>query len=236
MAADSPWLGLGPGSYAYALPAYLPERPELSSLFAHQHFLEVAAERGWIFLVIWTAGLALVLGRAGAERRFGPLAALVHGLVDYPLSVPGVFWLFCREAAGTRPQRAVGLSIRSRWKLPAILAVLLVAGAGLSALERVWRADRLRAEAFAALRAGDLAAAEAGLALSDAASPHPETSRLRAELAAARAAALPARAFVELDAAAEHLERAARLDPWRASNRSMLEAVRRRREAAGEGR
>lgn len=227
MAADSPWLGLGTGAYAYALPAYLPERPELSSLFAHQHLLELAAENGMPFLLLWGAGLAWYLLPARPERRFGPLAALIHGLVDYPLSLPGVFWLFCRETAGTRPPTGGGLSVRSRWKLPAILAVLFVAGAGLGALDRIRLGHRLRGEAFVALRAGDLVSADAGLARSEAASPHPETSRMRAEIAAARA---------ELDAAEEHLERAIALDPWRASNRSMLEAVRRRREAAGGGR
>ena len=47
MAADAPWRGLGPGSFAYALPAYVEARPELNSIFAHQYFLETAAERGW---------------------------------------------------------------------------------------------------------------------------------------------------------------------------------------------
>ncbi|MCR4294380.1 MAG: O-antigen ligase family protein [Elusimicrobia bacterium] len=217
MAASSPWLGLGPGSYAYALPAYAPARAELSSLFAHQHFLETAAERGWPYALLWIIGLAAVLRPAPAGRRFGPVAALIHGLVDYALSVPGVFWLFCASTALAAPETGRSVNVPLRWR-PVLCAVLLACSAGSGVLVwRGWSADRLRARAVAAVREGRLDEAAGLLEASEKLSPHPEAARLRAEIILSRGGA-PAEAAL-------HLTRAISLDPYRASNRALLETA-----------
>ncbi|MBI3288265.1 MAG: O-antigen ligase family protein [Elusimicrobia bacterium] len=221
MAADSPWIGLGPGSFAYALAAYVPARPELSSLYAHQHVLETAAERGWPYAGLWLAGLFVLLQPASAGRRFGPVAALIHGLVDYALAVPGVFWLFCASAALAAPEsgRAANVPLRRRPAIGALTALAL--GACALSVWRAWSADRLRAGATTVLREQRLDEAETLLAASESLSPHPEAARLRAEIA------LASRPERVVDAAA-HLRRAVRMDPYRASNRDLLEAVSRR--------
>lgn len=136
MAADSPWMGLGPGAYAYVLPAYVLARPELSSLYAHQHVLETAAERGWPYTGFWLAGLVVLLKPAPMGRRFGPIAALIHGLMDYTLSIPGVFWLFCVSAALAAPESGSALNIPSRRR--PLLCALVLAAAG-AAVFSIWR-------------------------------------------------------------------------------------------------
>jgi len=225
MAADAPWLGLGPGSFAYALPAYVPTRPDLSSIFAHQHLLETAAERGWPYLALWLAGLSVLILRAKPALRVGVVAALVHGLVDYPLSVPGVFWLFCLSAAWTLPESDEAAAVRSSRKVPATVLALGAAAAFGAWVERGWRADRLRAAAVERLEeGGSPLSADALLASSEALVPHPEAARLRAEIALSLAAAggAPAR---RLEETVKHLESAAALDPYRVSNWSLLEAA-----------
>lgn len=219
MAADAPWLGLGPGAYAYALPSHAPVRPELSSLFAHQHLLETAAERGWPYALLWIAGLAVLLKPASPSRRFGPAAALVHGLVDYALSVPGVFWLFCASTALAVPESGRSVNVPLRWR-PVLCAVTLAAaGACGASVWRGWSADRLRAQGIVAVREGRLDDAAAKLAASESLSPHPEAARLRAELL------LAARGAEGAAEAAEHLKRAIALDPYRASNRVLLDSI-----------
>lgn len=236
MAADAPWLGLGPGAYAYALPAYTQGRPELSTLFAHQHFLELAAERGWPWLAMWIAGLAVLLARGSPFKRFAAFAALVHGLVDYPLSLPGVFWLFCYVAACGAPEAEEGVNVAwSRRPAMALAACVVIVAAGL-AVSRVWRADRLRATAAASLGApgAPLEPARERLERSSALFPHPETERLLAEIAVAEAAVPGAPAAEQarrLDEAAGRLRRASELDPYRASHRELLERVEARRAA-----
>lgn len=222
MASSAPWLGLGPGSYAYALPAHAPVRPELSSLFAHQHFLETAAERGWPYLALWIVGLAAALKPAAAGRRFGPVAALIHGLVDYALSVPGVFWLFCASTALAAPESGRSVNVPLRWR-PALCAVVLAASAAAGVcVWRGWSADRLRARAVAAIREGRLDEAAGLLEASEALLPHPEAARFRAEIVLSRGGP-------GADAAG-HLTRAIALDPYRASNRALLETALERRE------
>jgi len=217
MAAGAPWLGLGPGAYAYALPSHAPVRPELSTLFAHQHMLETAAERGWPYALLWLAGLSALLKRAPAARRFGPVAALVHGLGDYALSVPGVFWLFCVSTALATPELGRSINIPLRWRPLLCAGVVAAAGASGVVVWRGWSADRLRARGTAAARDARLDEAADLLAGSEVLTPHPEAARLRAEIILTRGGAV--------EDAAAHLRRAIALDPYRTSNRSLLETV-----------
>ena len=218
MAAEAPWLGLGPGSYAYALPSYVPVKPELSSLFAHQHLLETAAERGWPYVVLWILGLCVLLKPAPAARRFGSVAALIHGLVDYAISVPGVFWLFCASTALAASESGRCVNVPLRWRPVLCACVLAAATASGISIWRDWSADRLRAQAIVAVREGHLEEADGKLAASETLLPHPETARLRAEIILVRGGA-PAKAM-------GHLTRAIALDPYRASSRAMLNAIR----------
>lgn len=228
MGNSAPLLGLGPGSFAYALPAYVPAGSGLSTLYAHQHFLETFAERGGPYLILWVIGLVVLLVRARPGLRVGLVAALVHGLVDYPLSIPGVFWLFCLSAGWTLPESDEAAPVRGAWRISTAIAALAVAAALGFAVERGWRAERLRARAVDDFALGAPArqiAAE--LAQSERLRHHPETARFSAELALSRAAAgeEPGRRLVE---AAADLELAASLDPYRASNWILLEEVYRR--------
>lgn len=218
MSAGSPWLGLGPGAFAYALPSYVTTRPDLSTVFAHQHVLETAAERGWPYLFLWLAGLGALLRPAAPGRRFGPVAALIHGLVDYALSVPGVFWLFCASTALASQDSGRSVNVPLRWR-PVLCAVVLAAGgAAGAAVWRGWSADRLRARAVADVREGRLDDAAAKLAASESLSPHPEAARMRAEIILARGG--------DRGEAERDLERAIRLDPYRVSNRALMESLR----------
>lgn len=217
MAAGAPLLGLGPGSFAYALPAHVDAKPELYTLFAHQHVLETAAERGWPYALLWLAGLGALLGPAPQARRIGPVAALLHGLGDYALSVPGVFWLFCVSVALAAPVSGRSFNVPLRARAALVALALAAAGAGMWAVNRSWKADRLRARALAMASESRLPEAAAALAESETLVPHPEAARLRAELALAAGAKAEAEG---------HLERAIALDPFRASNRRMLESLR----------
>jgi hypothetical protein len=220
MACAAPWRGLGPGAYAYALPAFAASAPGLNSLFAHQHFLETAAERGWPYLFLWTAGLAAILRRAEPSKRFGPVAALAHGCVDYALSVPGVFWLFCLSVAWALPPSEDAVAVRANRKIPALGLTLALAGAAAYWTAGNWAADRLRSRVLANAAALTPDRAESLLASSEEIRPHPEAARVRAELALAAASSAPSGGFLE--AAAGHLERAVALDPYRASSWAML--------------
>jgi hypothetical protein len=226
MAADAPWLGLGPGAFAYALPAYVGARPELNSLFAHQHLLGTAAEHGWPYLLLWLAGLAALLRRAPAGKRFGPVAALIHGLFDYALSVPGVFWLFCLSIAWALPESEEAVAVRGGRKIPALALTLCVAASAAYWVGGNWAADRLRARAFSSERPAPADEVLRELTASEELRPHPEAARARAQLELTLAAGPDAPR--RLQAAAEDLERAVSLDPFRASNWTLLEDVYRR--------
>jgi hypothetical protein len=222
MAMDRPVSGFGPGTYAYVASSYFDPKHGLSALYAHQHFLEAAAENGWLYLAVWVAGLVYFLRRGAPHKRFGALAILIQALWDYPLSIPGNFWLFCYLAASTTPQTSRGLNVPYARKAPwaVLVCVLAVLACGWTA--RDWQADRLRAEAVDAHAAGAPAAESlALLERSNALSPHPEAERAEAELLLSEKPQTEA----SLRRAAEHLERAARLNPYRPSTWTALDRL-----------
>lgn len=230
MAAERPLLGFGPGTYAYVLPAYEdPGRP-LASLFAHQHFLETAAQCGLPYVLLWTAGLAHCLRRGGPHKRCGAVAVLVQSLWDYSLSIPAVLWLFSYFSASSIPESSRGVNVPARWKLPLAVLVLAAAGSAAKMVSTQWRADRLLASAAAAvLNRKDGASEEQALRLLDLsfeAAPHPDTARLAGEinLSLARRQA-PEASMGRLLEAAAHLEASARLNPYRGTTWLLLEDV-----------
>lgn len=229
MALDRPLLGFGPGTFAYALPAFQPDRG-LHSLFAHEHLLETAAELGLPFALLWAGVAVHWVRRGGPHKRFGATAVLVQSLWDYTLSIPSNLWLFAYFAGSSIPETSRGVDIRARWKGPLLAAVLGAAALGGWLVDRQWAADRLRGRALALVyegrRDGVLVprsalppeAAREALRLLERAQetrPHPEAARLAAELELSLRASEPSGGQGRLLAAAEHLERASELDPFR---------------------
>lgn len=224
MAWTRPWLGLGPGAFAYALPAYQHSGSELGSLYAHQYFLETAAECGIPYVLVWGAGLLHCLRRGGAHKRFGALAILIHSLWDYPLSIPANFWLFCYFAASSNSESARGANVPARLKIPCAALVLAASFAACRTAWDRWEADRLKAWSAERFTEGGkpseiLPLLERSLALAR----DPEAERLAAEAELRRLGEGPSGRI--LGAAAEHLERAAALNPYRASTWAALERL-----------
>lgn len=228
MATERPWLGFGPGTYAYVLPVYEdPGRP-LASLFAHQYFLETAAQGGFLYALLWTGGILHLLRRGGPHKRFGVTGVLIQSLWDYTLSIPAVLWLFSYFSASAIPESSRGVNVATRWKLPLCAAVLLSAFAAATVVQRQWKADRLRAAAAVAVFGRLEGSQERVLRLlsrSLALAPHPEAARLVAEIKLRQAQERPQASAGLLLEAAEQLELSARLNPYRATTRVILEDV-----------
>ncbi len=228
MACARPWFGFGPGSYAFVMPVYQNPGSDLSSLYAHEHFLELAAECGIPYALVWSAGLAHFLRRGGSHKRFGALAVLVQSLWDYPLSIPANFWLFCYLAGSSAPQVSNGVNIPARRKLPAAAAVLAAAAVACAWSWRAWAADRLEAQAVErAARGAPPAQIQELLARSIRAHDDAQAERLAAEmdLKSLPQAASPEEAGALAHEAAAHLERSVALNPYRPSTWAALERL-----------
>ncbi|MEN6560031.1 MAG: O-antigen ligase family protein [Acidobacteriota bacterium] len=102
MIGDYPWTGTGKGTYvnAYAMYEKVDDRLRLS--FAHNDYLETAAENGIVGgVALAVAGIGLVIWLAGMWRRrrssfakglglgaiLGVAALLVHGFTDFNLQI-----------------------------------------------------------------------------------------------------------------------------------------------------
>lgn len=246
MAAERPWFGFGPGAFPFAISAHQAPGAELSAYYAHQHFLETAAELGLPYAALWIAGLVHLMRRGGSHKRFGVGALLVQSFWDYPLSVPANFWLFCYFAASAAPQAAGGVNVPMRRKAPVVAAIAACACVAFGWVWTVWKADRLKAAAAERFADGGSAVeVHALLEKSLALAPDAQAERMAAEMdikkivdghVDGRSGALEA---------ARHLERAVARNPFRPSNWTALErlysqlgdaeAARRTRERASRG-
>ncbi len=217
LALRHPLLGWGPGSFAYA--ATVAQRPgsDLSSIYAHQYFLETAAECGLPYLLLWAAGMAHLLHKGGEHKRFGVVAILIQSCFDYALSIPAAFWIFCYFVASSGSQTARGVNVPRGRKIPYCLLILASSLWVCSWSYRRWESDRLKSAAVESFRAGEGASAtlpklERAAALAD----DPEAERDIAELKLAGG---------DLTEAAARFERSAHLDPFRASTWLALERL-----------
>ena len=110
IASDHPLLGVGPGSFGAAFRLHPAEARGLTAArwgmdtdYAHSEPLQVAAETGWMGLILWLGALgasfSFLWGRASEEpaREAAAIAAVamgVHLLVDNILQLPGLAMLF----------------------------------------------------------------------------------------------------------------------------------------------
>ncbi len=218
-----PWWGFGPSSYAYAAASDAAYAGIWKSRFAHQAFLETAAQNGLPYAVLFFGGILAALLPAArgfaALRRLGVAAVLVQSLVDCPLSIPAGLWLFCYLAGSCAALPAASISVAAPWRKPAAGCVL--GAALLACLPAIGRldAERLRGKASRAFtEPGGLARSLELLRRSSRLADDPETQRDMAEIILAR----PHPGSGGLRAAAFYLRRAQALDPYRASTRTML--------------
>ena len=89
-------LGFGFGSFSFIYPAYHESViGGISSIYAHNYFLEFLAENGIVSSVIWFVFLAVSFIKSRRIIKYSILAVLLHSFVDFGLSLPFNFWLFC---------------------------------------------------------------------------------------------------------------------------------------------
>jgi O-antigen ligase len=157
-----PLSGFGHASYTWAQAAFLPDGAfRERSIYAHNYYLEFLAENGLPAALAWFAVIfAAVRARAGLAK-YSLLAALAHSLMDFGLSVPANFWLFCFLLASPASSEAAPRPRSAVWPGIVFAGLLLAALAALDL--RALAFERAGRRAQAAAEAGDLAAAESEL-------------------------------------------------------------------------
>jgi O-antigen ligase len=159
-----PLAGFGYAGFSWAHGGFQPGAVfREHSIYAHSYYLEFLAENGLPAALLWFwAVLAAVRRRAGFAR-YAAIAALAHSLVDFGLSVPANFWVFCWLLASPAPAGGTVRPERRRVLAAAAFAgLLLLAGAALGLRSLAF--EKARARAYAAAVTGDLQRAEAELA------------------------------------------------------------------------
>ena len=154
MAAEHPWIGVGPGGFSELYPSYR-QAGDNETRHVHNLPLELGAEVGWPAAILLTALFFYLFCRpVWVERRPGPawrkgvaigLAGFaLHNLGDFSAFMPSVLWISAvllglwtpRSEAGTSwGVRGLGRAAAGA-ALAAVLLAALVAGLGGIAADR----------------------------------------------------------------------------------------------------
>ncbi|MDO8805602.1 MAG: O-antigen ligase family protein [Elusimicrobiota bacterium] len=163
MFAARPLAGFGHASFTWAQASFQPAGAfREHAVYAHNYYLEFLSENGLPAAVAWFWVLFSAARAKTGLVKYSVIAALVHSLMDFGLSVPANFWLFCwllssrSEGTGVfRPsRRAAGAGV-------VFASLLLAALAGLDF--RSLSFEKARGRAAAAAGREGLPAAEAEL-------------------------------------------------------------------------
>ncbi len=142
MVRDHPWLGVGAAGFGTALPGY--QVGTVFSRFAHNSYLQVAAELGFPGLVVFAALIVVLL--AGVRRAYlaldeeaswvvlglfaGLVAVIAHNIVDYTFYMPAValvFWWLAGLALGDEKAAPTTGTSAGPARAAGTVAVLLLA-------------------------------------------------------------------------------------------------------------
>ncbi|MEA3307852.1 MAG: O-antigen ligase family protein [Elusimicrobiota bacterium] len=89
-------IGFGFGSFSFIYPAYHEAVfGGISSIYAHNYFLEFLAENGIVSSLIWFSFLIFSFIKGRPIIKYSILAVVLHSFVDFGLSLPFNFWIFC---------------------------------------------------------------------------------------------------------------------------------------------
>ncbi len=158
-----PLTGFGHAGYTWVQAAFQPAGAfREHSVYAHDYYLEFLAENGLPAALAWFWLLFAAVRRRAGLAKFALVAALAHSLVDFGLSVPANFWLFCYLLASPSEEEGAARVPAALFRPALLLAALLEA----SLLSLAWRSlafERAQARALAAFTSGDPVLAEAEL-------------------------------------------------------------------------
>lgn len=155
-----PLSGFGYAAFTWAQGGFQPAGAFREySIYAHNYYLEFLAENGLPAALCWFWLLFSAVRARSGLVKYSLIAALAHSFVDFGLSVPANFWLFCYLLSAPVPG---GEPVRvPRRALAAGLVLALLLEAALLSLDRRSLVfEEHRGLALGLARGGDPAAAE----------------------------------------------------------------------------
>lgn len=162
MFSARPALGFGHASFTWAQAMFQGGGAfREHAIYAHSYYLEFLAENGLFAALAWFWLLFSAARARSGLIKYSVIAALAHSFVDFGLSVPANFWIFCFLLSS--PAEAEGEQL-SRGAAARALGLALLLAAALASLDlRGLAFERARGRAAAAMAAGAPELAEAEL-------------------------------------------------------------------------
>ena len=179
MFLSRPFFGFGHAAFTFVYPAYrgsmsgavssphhllaqlwgafLAPKQVVGSIYAHSYYLEFLAENGIFCGALWFGLLVYAVKKKTGLAKYSLVAALAHSVIDFGLSVPADFWIFCYLAAPENQggeREPLRISNAGRLILPAAACVIAAAWLNLCVTHN--RALRERSRAISAYAEGNL--------------------------------------------------------------------------------
>ena len=164
MFAARPLSGFGHASFTWAQAAFQAEGAfREHAIYAHNYYLEFLAENGLPAAVAWFWLLFTAARYKTGLAKYSVIAALVHSLLDFGLSVPANFWIFCwLLSSPSEESRPVEYRTGQYSSSLLVFACLLLAALGRLDFHSL-SFEKARGRAISAAAKGEISAAEAEL-------------------------------------------------------------------------
>lgn len=157
-----PLAGFGHAAFTWAQGCFQPAGAfREQSIYAHNYYLEFLAENGLPAAACWFWFLYAAARAKTGLVKYAVIGALAHSFMDFGLSVPANFWLFCYLLSQAGPEQAPAAQGASRRTARASVAVSALLLAALMSLDlRSLAFEKGRRQAYAAAGQGDVRRAE----------------------------------------------------------------------------
>ena len=127
MFSARPLAGFGHAAFTWVQAGFQPEGSFREyAIYAHNYYLEFLAENGLPAALLWFWVLFAAARARKGLVKYSLIAALAHSLVDFGLSVPANFWLFCYLLSSPAEEGGLVRPARARTGYALALAALLV--------------------------------------------------------------------------------------------------------------
>ncbi len=119
MLFQRPLYGWGEGAFAYVSSAFKARAGGLGTVYAHNYYLEFAAENGILASLLWFYVLFSFFKDSKGVLRYALAASLAHSFFDFGLSCVYSFWLFC-FILGLAAENKYDIAVSGKFLFPAL--------------------------------------------------------------------------------------------------------------------
>jgi O-antigen ligase len=164
MILERPLFGFGFAGFTYVYPAFhKPVESQISTIYVHNYYLEFILENGLICAFLWFGFLFSAIKKLNPAGKYSIMAALIHSIVDFGLSMPSNLWVFSfilssspiNLLKGDSGANGATVTLKNEYKISILIIVFALTGFYISQSLRILKTEHLLLKSLSLYNAGN---------------------------------------------------------------------------------